>query len=524
MSESSRNGRESLPQHASGLGLPKTLIVEDSPQLARHLEACLTELGCHVAGVVDTGEAAISFAKAEQPALVLMDVRLAGALDGLEAARIIKNEVDCALVFATGYSDDETLARAEALEPSGFVLKPVVPAMLRATLRMALHRHRAERERARLDRLRTEADTRLRAVLDHIRDAVVSTDAEGRIVAFNQGAEMMFGRPTSDCIGKPFSQLLSPDDGDVEARANSLLGSTRAEPGALLTERAVRGDGTVFTIETAVSRIDFEDDVATVACIRDVTARERWEREVRLAGRLQAIGALSASVAHNFNNLLMSLESNTFLASRRAGPAAAPYLQDLMSAIETGRVWTRQLLRLTRLPGGPIPVTTVDLRQAVGNTQRLLQRVLRKNLRLAMHCDDAGFVKSDGYLVEHVMINLVTNAADAMPDGGEISIRTFKLRLSEPKPVAGRDPLAAGVYAAINVSDTGIGISESDRSHMFEPFFSTKPDGKGTGIGLYTTRDLVQGAGGDVWFESTVGVGSTFTVVLPTVPEAPTAP
>jgi len=248
---------------------------------------------------------------------------------------------------------------------------------------------------------------------------------------------------------------------------------------------------------------------------RDMTLSRMQDERLAKTDRLEAIGRLAGGIAHDFNNLLTAIVGYAESLQEEI-PKGAPHHDD---AVEINRIalraaeLTKQLLAFSR--GQVMRPSLIDLNTVVRSSEGLLRRVLSEDFTLELALDEAiDAVEVDSGQLERVMMNLVVNARDAMPEGGTIEIRTAPGLPGEAHPRI-RPDLRPGEYVTLSVSDTGTGMSDEVRQHLFEPFYTTKPKGKGTGLGLSTVYGIVRQSGGDITVASELGVGTTFTVYLP---------
>ena len=254
----------------------------------------------------------------------------------------------------------------------------------------------------------------------------------------------------------------------------------------------------------------------------DATQERRLEAQLVHAQRMDAIGRLAGGVAHDFNNLLSVITScAAFLEEAVSGSAHEQDVRDIQHAARRGADLTQQLLAFSRQQ--VVKVETMDLDRMVERMQTTLQRVLQEHVTVHVHASaERCPVRVDEAKFEQVLLNLVLNAQDAMPDGGTLTIRTERVVLDEAS-CRRRHPLTPGPHAVLTVVDTGIGMDAEVQARIFEPFFTTKARGRGTGLGLSLCYGIVRQLGGAIWVESEVGRGSTFTVYLPMV-EVPARP
>ena len=360
----------------------RILIVEDNRAVARDLDQRLGRLGFAVAGVTGLGEEAIVLAEQERPDLVLMDIRLDGAMDGITAAEHIRARLGIPVVFLTMFADDATLRAASVTEAFGYIVKPAQDRELRIVIEMALYKHAAEQDRRRL------------------------------------------------------------------------------------------------------------------------------EEQLRRSEKMEAIGQLAGGIAHDFNNVLMAILSNCRSLLRQLPADQPPRRQvaQIEVAAERAAHMTRQLLAFGR-DGDDQPVA-LDLGAHIQRTAALLTQLIGDRIAVDIAvASDLRAVLGRSSELEQVIMNLVLNARDAMPEGGTVTIT------ARNAPDTGE--------VELRVADTGQGMDEATRARVFEPFFTTKDVGEGTGLGLATVYAVVDRARGRIDVASEPGRGTTFSIWLPTTDARP---
>jgi two-component system, cell cycle sensor histidine kinase and response regulator CckA len=252
--------------------------------------------------------------------------------------------------------------------------------------------------------------------------------------------------------------------------------------------------------------------------VQDVTERKRLESQFLQAQKMEGIGRLAGGVAHDFNNLLTAILGYIEMATKKL-PTENPaheYFHSIRHAAERSAALTRQLLAFARRQ--ITEPRLVDLNALIQQMHELLRRVIGEDIELrTITRTGLGSVKLDPAQFEQVLMNLVINARDAMPDGGVLSIETANVELDEHY-ARQHQAVLPGAYVMLAVSDTGIGMTDEISSHLFEPFFTTKPPGKGTGLGLATCYGIIKQNGGHIWVYSEYGRGSTFKIFLPRAP------
>jgi PAS domain S-box-containing protein len=379
--------------------------------------------------------------------------------------------------------------------------------------------------RARVEHRRGEV--RRRAMLETALDAIVGMDESGCITEFNPAAEQHFRYARADVLGKPLADFLIPQ-ATRAAHRDGLERYLACGEGAFLGRRveveAMRSDGAEFPIELAITRIGAESPAGFVGFIRDLSERKRAEEalrrseeQLRHASKMEAVGRLAGGVAHDFNNILSVIlgYAELILEDQAADSALRSDLDAIRDAATRGAGLTRQLLTFSRQR--VFEVRILDLKQVLESVETMLQRIVGEDIELVMLVEGAtARVRADATHIEQIVLNLVVNARDAMPQGGKLTIEVADVVL-DGEYAASHLSARPGAYAMIAVTDTGVGMDRDTQSRIFEPFFTTKPLGKGTGLGLATVFGIVQQSGGSIFVYSEPGHGTSFKIYLPSV-------
>jgi len=285
--------------------------------------------------------------------------------------------------------------------------------------------------------------------------------------------------------------------------------------------RIIRKDGRVIWVsDTAVVVPGSGAHPLMEGIIVDITERKQFEGQLQQARRMEAVGRLAGGIAHDFNNLLTIIKGYTELALMRAKglPELKTDIERIEDASERASGLVRQLLAFSRRQ--VLQPKVLDLNGIVIGLDKLLRRLMDEDIEMLTVADKpVGPIKADPGQIEQVIMNLVVNARDAMPDGGRLIVETADVDLDA---VYARDhaTVRPGRYVMLAVSDTGTGMSAETVAHIFEPFYTTKENGRGTGLGLSTVYGIVKQSGGYIWVYSEAGRGTTFKVYLPRVNEA----
>ena len=351
-------------------------------------------------------------------------------------------------------------------------------------------------------RRRDEAERkRLATAIEQSAEAVVITDTGGTIEYVNPAFEWITGYPAAEAVGRNPRVLKSGKQPPAfYAEMWAVISSGSVWTGKLTNRRK---DGSVYQEEMSISPIRDQNGeiINFVAVKRDVTSEMDLQQQLAQAQKMEAVGRLAGGVAHDFNNILQALITHVQLM--RGKPKDRKWMessiQEMENLIGRGAALTRQLLIFSRRE--TVKPEHLDLNEQVREAGRMLQRLVKENIKLSIAPAPQRLqVTADRGQLDQVLMNLVVNAADAMPDGGQLTIRTGS---ADPDRVW------------LSVSDTGTGIPDEIRESIFEPFFTTKASGKGTGLGLSVVNGIVAQHGGTIEVESEMGRGTTFKVSLP---------
>jgi PAS domain S-box-containing protein len=368
-----------------------------------------------------------------------------------------------------------------------------------------------------------DSEERFRAMFDSAAIGTGVLDLEGRVVTSNRALEQMLGYEKHELEGRSAGELTYPDDRAREVELFTELASGAREEYRLEKRVLSKGGGVVWAHHTvSLVRDAFTKPSFAIAMLEDITPRKRADEErIRLEGQLrqaqkmEAIGQLAGGVAHDFNNLLTAIRGYSEFALNRVGEddvALRKDIEEIAKSADRASSLTRQLLAFSRKQ--LLQPRVLQLNDVVSEVDKMLRRLIGEDIEVVTVFGRAlGRVKADPGQIEQVLVNLVVNARDAMPDGGKLTIETSNVDVGE-ELAAEHDGLSAGRYVMLAVRDTGHGIDAETKSRLFEPFFTTKETGKGTGLGLATVYGIVKQSGGYVLVESEPGKGAAFKIFL----------
>ena len=374
----------------------------------------------------------------------------------------------------------------------------------------------SERERA--EHALSAQHAFLRKVIDTDPNLVFAKDWEGRFTLANQAVADVYGTTTEELLGKSDADF-NPNREEVEHfvrddRAVMSSGASKFIPEEPVTNARTGVTRWFQTIKVPLPATG-EGRPQVLGVATDITARRHLGEQLLQSQKMEAVGQLAGGIAHDFNNLLTAITGYTelLLGALPEVDQRREYADEVRKAARRAAALTQQLLAFSCRQ--VLEPRVLSLNDVATDLERMLRRVIGESTELKTSFqEELWHVKADPSQMEQAILNLIVNARDAMPRGGQITLETRNVKLDDA--FASRHPtVRPGPHVMLSVSDTGVGIDRETQAHLFEPFFTTKERGKGTGLGLSTTYGIVKQSGGSIWVHSEQGCGTTFQIYLP---------
>jgi two-component system cell cycle sensor histidine kinase/response regulator CckA len=502
----------------------RLLHLEDNPRDAEMIRHRLDVEGvsCDIL-LVDSKSGYEAALTRESFDLILSDYNLPG-YDGIAAlTKAQETQPDVPVILISGTVGEDEAVRCLHIGATDYLIKDrldrLVPAVQRALQEAETQRTRKQTERALLQREQALRDNgeRTRFALAAARMGVWEIDYQSDTLTWSDTMAPLFNLTPDDApkTTEGFFQLIHPDD--RRAVETSVARATASDRDHVVEFRAIWPDASAHWIHGRAQALYDADGrpLRLLGIAMDIDERKSLEDQLRQAQKLEAIGQLAGGVAHDFNNQLTVILGFTDLLMTNLSPDD-PGQADLLEIKKAGARaagLTRQLLAFSRKQ--ILQPKVLDVNALIASMEPMLRQLIVAHVDLSVSLTaQAPLIEMDPTQLEQILVNLAVNAADAMPRGGKLTIKTTNVRLDEHYQQRIL-PVTPGDYVMLAVSDTGLGMDEATSRHIFEPFFTTKDIGKGTGLGLATVYGIVKQSGGDIWVSSELGRGTTFTIYLP---------
>jgi len=381
---------------------------------------------------------------------------------------------------------------------------------------------RESAERKKVDDALIDSEQRLRSLTENSPEIIYTLGKNGSFTYINPACEKILGRRPEEFHGKYFIDFGRKEDAskyvNLFKRIRDVKETIRDEEGILLHKD---GSERIFTLSGAPN-INSEGKITgMVGFLKDISVQQQLQNQLQQAQKMEAVGTLAGGIAHDFNNLLQVIRgySELMLLHKQSGDNEYRELQEIKRASLRAAELTQQLLTFSRKVESKLRPT--ELNKEVKQAYKLLQRIIPKMIEMKLNLEkDLDVVNADPAQIEQILLNFAVNARDAMPEGGQLLIKTENVFLGAEYCKTQLDA-TPGFYVKVSVTDTGYGMSQETLERIFEPFYTTKETGKGTGLGLANVYGIVKSHGGHITCSSRLGEGTTFDIYLPAIERSP---
>ncbi|MCK4981101.1 MAG: response regulator [Candidatus Delongbacteria bacterium] len=501
------------------------LIIDDTPKNIQVVGNFLKNEG-YILSFATTGEEALNILSKEIPDIILLDV-IMPEINGFELCVKIK-EIDefkkIPILFLTIKTDSESIVKGFESGGVDYITKPFNPHELLARIKTHLKLTDIQKE---LERVNNEKESiiedriseikRLGVILEQTEEDIIITDIEGNITYVNPAFERITGYPSVEVIGKNPRLLKSGKQSDeVYKEMWNTITNGRVWRGMVINKRK---DGTLIEEDSTISPLRNHDNEnhGFFAIKRDMTAHNKLERQLRQSQKMEAIGTLAGGIAHDFNNILTAILGYTELAKMELpeNHLTSSKLSEVLRAGNRAKELVKQILTLSRKTEQELIPVRVDI--IINEALRLLRASIPSTIEIIQEINTtSGTVMADPTQIHQIVMNLCTNSYQAMlENGGSLCVSLEHKVISEFDVEKNGYTIKAGDYLRLVISDTGVGIPKTEIERIFEPYFTTKRIGEGTGLGLAVIDGIVKNINGLISVYSEVGKGTTFHVFLP---------
>lgn len=507
--EMKKNEQEPAP-------LLRLLIVEDSAEDAEMVVRELRRAGYTlVYERVDTLESMRSLLHWEWD-LILADYKMPrfSGIDALAEFKTWKRDVP--FIIVSGAIGEESAVEVVKAGAQDYVLKDrltrLVPVVQRA-MKDAVDRReyrRLQRDRDRADEALRASEARLRVILESVQTGVMIVDPESHVILeVNRELAEMVGLPVHQIVGSVCNKFVCPAAKGQCPLTD--LGQTIDHS----ERQLIRADGSQIPVLKTVRQVVINGRRQLIESVVDISELKRLQEQVILSQKMEAIGQLAGGVAHDFNNILQVIMgySEVLMRNTQKSEDCAEGIDNIYQAAQRAAMLTRQLLVFSRRQ--MVVPTVLEMSSVIESVQSLIEHLVGGDIRLTVQCpSNVPAVYADASQLEQLLMNLVVNARDAMPAGGELSVTAGETEVNEGQ-LGSMPGSRVGKFVTVAVADTGVGMDAEVIKHVFEPFFSTKGVGHGSGLGLSVAYGIAKQHNGWVQVESKVGKGSALTLYLP---------
>lgn len=526
---------------------PRIVITDDEMRMTESLKILLGDKGYDIE-TFQNGHDALNYLGMHECDLVLMDVMMP-VMNGFEAlSHIRNNHPEVTVIIMTGQASIDSAIRALRGGAYDYLCKPFEYDELIKKVENALGHKRLSREKNLIHHQLQSTEARYQYLVHNSPDIIFTLGSQNKFVFITDKIKNCTSMNSQDLLGRNFTSIVHHQDVDKVTKYFREVRSGKVTKDLLELRLKCESCGSngspcagshpememkAVALTNGASASTGDQPSEIYGIIRDITQRRRDEEEkralesqLRQAQKMEAIGTLAGGIAHDFNNLLMAIQGNISMLLMHCDTSHPHHerLKKIERHIENGSKLTSQLLGYARK--GKYEVKPIDVNRTIEDTAQTFGR-MKKEIRFYLAlAPDLAAIEADSSQIEQVLMNLFLNAADAMPGGGNITVKTttvdhsiIKSGFYKPKP---------GHYVLMSIRDTGIGMDEKTKERIFEPFFTTKEMGRGTGLGLASVYGIIKGHHGFIEVESAVSGGTTFYIYIPasesTIPETAANP
>ena len=488
----------------------KILIVEDELIVAQNIQNQLIKLGYDVPDMADSGDEAIAMAEKHKPNLVLMDIKLSGEMDGIQAATEIRNRFHIPVVYLTAFVDNETLQRAKVTDPFGYVLKPFELRNLHSTIEIALYKNVMEQQIK-------DSELRFRTLAEFSPVGIFQTDIKGDCIYVNKVWCDIAGISVEQAAGKGWVSALHPEDRELVADAWYRM--TQSGGHFEMEYRFLTPSGKVTWVFGRAVELNSQSDkkIGYIGTLTDITIRKKLEDELLNSKKLESIGILAGGLAHDFNNLLSVLLGNISILKDDSNLTREQHvmIENMEKATSQASELAQKLITFSK--GGWLNRKKIDFDSLINEVIHPQFSNINPPLNIQIP-GDLFQLDGDKPQLKQVFTNLILNAVEAGNENNQISISAQNMEI--PSTETGQS-LKPGRYVKISINDTGVGIAKEDLEKIFDPYFSTKEKGprKGLGLGMSICYSVLQKHGGHIEVKSAKCCGTTVDVYIPAYTE-----
>ncbi|MFH2059210.1 MAG: response regulator [Pseudomonadota bacterium] len=514
------------------------LVVDNSPDHLDLTVKYLSDCGFQII-VAGNGETALALARTKQPDLILLDAILPG-MDGFQTCYRLKEDEKTRhimVIFMTGLTQTENKLKGFDLGAVDYITKPFHQEELlaRVTTHLKLKDltenleekvqsqtrellcannmlHNKIEERKKVEAELRESESRYRAVIENSNDGIVILEA-GKIVFFNEKLLSILGYDRrEELIGKDVEVLFHPDEKERICQYNKRREAGQPAPEQYEAQGKTK-DGQNIYFGVSATRITYQNRVAVLGFLKDLTRHKRLERQLQQSQKMEAIGTLAGGIAHDFNNILNIIIGHTelILLDDTIQEGSVKYLHRVMAASHRASELIRQILTFSRQKG--VEAKPLKISLLIKETLKMLRASLPSTIEIREEIRDSeSLVMADSTQIHQVLMNLCTNAAYAMPEqDGVLQVMLDRVEINQADGLN----LVNGPYMKLSVCDNGSGMDTATQKQIFDPYFTTKKLGEGTGLGLAVVHGIITGYKGTIKVTSQPGSGSQFDLYLP---------